>query len=43
MKLQGIERINYDPRGIMAARKKAIEDQDFKHQEIAGLAKRANA
>lgn len=32
MKLQRTERINYDPRGIMAARKKAIRYQSFKHQ-----------
>jgi hypothetical protein len=43
MKLQRTKRINYDPRGIMAARKKAIRAQSFKHQEITGLADRENA
>lgn len=43
MKFQRIEKMNYDSRGIMAARKKEIKIQAFKHQEIAGMAKRANA
>ena len=43
MKLQRTKRINYDPRGVMATRKKAVRIQAVKHQEIAGVAERENA
>ena len=43
MKLQRTNKINYHPRGVMAARKKVVGIQAFKHQEIAGMAERANA
>ena len=35
--------MNYDPRGIMDARKKAVRIQAFKHQEILGMEERENA
>ena len=35
--------MNYDPRGVMTTRKKGVRIQAFKHQEIAGVAKRENA
>ena len=43
MKLQRIEKMNYDPRGVMAARKKLVRIQAFKHQENAGMEERTNA
>ena len=43
MKLQRTKKINYDPKGIMDASKKAIRDQSFKHQEVVGPSKRANS
>ena len=43
MKIQRTESINYDPKGIMVARNKAIIAQSFKHQEIVGLAERASS
>ena len=42
MKLQRAEKMNYDPKGVMDPRKKACMIQAFKHQEIAGMAKREN-
>ena len=43
MKLQRMERMSYDPRGVMATRKKEVRIQAFKHQEIAGVEERENA
>ena len=42
MELQRTEKMNYDPKGIMVARKKAVRIQAFKH-EIGGVAERENA
>jgi hypothetical protein len=43
MKLQRTKKINYDPKGIMAERKKAIRAQAFIHQEVASFSERANS
>ena len=37
MKFQGTKKMNYDPKGIMDARKKGVKIQSFKHQEIAKM------
>ena len=42
MKLQRIEKMNYDPRGVMSTRKKEVRIQAFKHQKIVGMVEREN-
>ena len=43
MKLQRTKKMNYDPRGVIDARKKVVRIQAFKHQENAGMEERTNA
>ena len=43
MKFQRTRKINYDPEGIIAARKKTTRSHAFIHQEVAGLPEKANS
>ena len=42
MKFQRTKKINYDPKGIMVARKKAANSHAFIHQEVVVLSDKAN-
>ena len=43
MKFHRTKKINYDPEGIMASRKKAVVPHAFIHQEVAILSERSNS